>query len=176
MKQDLWGIIEELEAAVAEGMHIPLSDRVVVSEHEIFALLDELRAALPDELSQAKTLVEERDRILSRARSDADRVVTEAKEYADELTAESTVAERAEEEAEDILARADDKSRKIMIEAHKYADEVLQQLQDIMERATGQVAESRKELRTSHHSQAREEAAATEEVSPPSRDTERMRR
>ncbi len=175
MKQDLWGIIEELEAAVAEGMHIPLSDRVVVSEHEMFALLDELRAALPDELSEARALVEERDRILSRARSDADRVVTEAKEYAEQLTAEATITERAEDEAEEILTRAEDKSHRIMVEAHKYADEVLEQLQDIMERATDRVGESRKELRTAQGSQAREEAAAASDSSLSSRETERVR-
>jgi len=176
MKQDLWSIIEEIEAVIAEGMHIPLSDRVVISEHEIFALLDELRATLPEELTQAKNVMEERDRILEQARSDAERVVEEAQEYADKLTAESEITERAEEEAAEVLAEADEKSERIMIEAHKYADDVLEQLQNIMERATSRVTESRKELRTFKSRSEMDEAAAGSDESPTSSINKQRRR
>lgn len=162
MKQDLWSIIEELEAVVADGMHIPLSDRVVISEQEVYSLLDELRAVLPDELAQARSIVEERERLLSQARSEAERMVAESKAYVDELTSESNITARAEEEAHSTLDRADEAARKIRVEAHRYADDVLRQLQEILEKASGTVSDSRKSLRVSmpESTGAREAAAA----------------
>ncbi len=165
MKQDLWSIIEEMEAVVADGMHIPLSDRVVISEQEMYSLLDELRAAMPDELAQARSIVEERERLLSQARSEAERMVAESKAYADELTAESNITARAEEEAHKTVERADEAARKIRVEAHRYADDVLRQLQEILEKASGTVSDSRKGLRASipEGAAAREAAAAASE-------------
>lgn len=165
MKQDLWSIIEEIEAVVADGMHIPLSDRVVISEQEMYSLLDELRAAMPDELAQARSIVEERERLLSQARSEAERTIAESKAYADELTAESSITARAEEEAHKTVERADEASRKIRVEAHRYADDVLRQLQEILEKASGTVSDSRKGLRASisEGAGAREAAAAASE-------------
>ncbi len=149
MNQDLWSIIDELEAAVTDGMHVPLSDRVMISEQEIFSLLDELRAMLPEELSQARSVVLEEERILSEARARADRTVKEAEEYAARLTSESAVASQAEEEAQRRLAEAEESARKIKVEAHRYADDVLKQLGGVLGRAMERVSEGRKELRTS---------------------------
>lgn len=147
MKQDLWSIIEEMEAVVADGMHIPLSDRVVISEDEVFALIDELRSVLPGDLARARSVMEESDRILNQARAEAERIIEDAKSYADEMTAESTIAARAEEEAAETMQQAEEMAHKTTVEAHRYADDVLGKLQGILEKATGTITESRDQLR-----------------------------
>ncbi len=175
MNQDLWSIIDELEAAVTDGMHLPLSDRVMVSEQEIFSLLDELRAMLPEEISQARNVVMEEERILADARERADRTVKEAEEYAARLTSESAVSVQAEEEAQKKMAEAEETARKIKVEAHRYADDVLKQLSGVLGRAMERVSEGRKELRPSadlrdgRAAQTGKRAAKTV-PSPPGRD------
>ncbi len=149
MTQDLWSIIDELEAAVTDGMHLPLSDRVMISEQEIFSLLDELRAMLPEELSQARSVVLEEERILSEARAKADRLVKEAEEHAARLTSESAIATQAAEEGQRKVAEAEESARKIKVEAHRYADDVLKQLGSVLGRAMERVSDGRKELRAS---------------------------
>ena len=161
MTQDLWSIIDELEAAVTDGMHLPLSDRVMISEQELFSLLDELRAMLPEELSQARSVVLEEERILSEARARADRTVKEAEEYAAKLTSESEISVQAEEEAQRKLAEAEESARKIKVEAHRYADDVLKQLGGILGRAMERVSEGRKELRASSDAKESRGAAKT---------------
>ncbi len=151
MKQDLWSIIEEMEAVVTDGVHLPLSDGVVISEREIFALLDELRAVLPEELSEARALVEERDRILSEARSQAERTLEDAAQRAERMTDESTITSLAEEQAEETVEEAEEVARKIKLQAHQYADDVLRQLQQVLNNATDRIAEGREQL--SHSSQ-----------------------
>lgn len=147
MKQDLWSIIEELEAVVADGMHIPLSDRVLISEEEVFSLIDELRSILPGELTRAKSVMEESERIQAQARAEAERIIDEAKSYADEMTGESVISARAEQTAAETVQQAEEIAHKTMVEAHRYADDVLGQLQTILEKATGTVSGSRDELR-----------------------------
>ncbi|MFP4200045.1 MAG: hypothetical protein ACLFS8_01365 [Clostridia bacterium] len=149
MNQDLWSIIDELEATVTDGMHLPLSDRVMISEQEVFSLLDELRAMLPEEISQARNVVMEEERILREARERADRTVKEAEEYAARLVSESAVNVQAEEEAKKKVAEAEETARKIKVEAHRYVDDVLKQLSGVLGRAMERVSEGRKELRAS---------------------------
>lgn len=162
MKQDLWSIIDEIEAAVTDGMHLPLSDRVVISEQEFFTLLDELRSVLPEEIAEARSIVMERERILSDAKSQADRTVGEAKEYAAELTSESKIKQQAEEEAKHRIEEAEEIAGQIREEAYRYADDVLKQIHGVMQKALERVAEGRKELRIASESKkARQQAALT---------------
>ena len=168
MKQELWSIIEELEAVVTDGVHLPLSDGFVISETEIFALLDELRAVLPEELSEARAVVKERERILKEARSEAERLRESASEQAERMTSESVITNRAEEHAKETLEEAEEMARNIKVEAHEYADNVLERLELVLDKASRQVTDGRKHLKqkTSDVQRGSRQAAATEDNGP----------
>jgi hypothetical protein len=65
---DVEAKLHQLERLVAEAKAVPLSASVMVNRAEIDGLVDDLREALPDELTQARWVVKERDEILERAR------------------------------------------------------------------------------------------------------------
>ncbi|MBX6378271.1 MAG: ATPase [Clostridia bacterium] len=146
MEQDLLAILDELERLVDDAGHIPLTGKVVVDEEAVYAILDRLRAAIPEALHQAQRIHRERERILSQARDEAEALIQEAKAYAARLTSESSITQRATEEAERILEEARRMSREIRVGAREYASELLGKVEASLERCLAAVHAGQAEL------------------------------
>jgi len=158
MQKDFWVYLDEIEEAVSNGLHMPLTDRVMVSESEIFDLLDALRASLPEELTEARWVAGEKERILGETRLESERILERAKEQAQRLTSESAVTSAAKRQAEGIIAEARTSADKIISGVQRYADDVLSKVGEILQSAVAQVEQGRRDL---HASAGREEAAFT---------------
>jgi cell division septum initiation protein DivIVA len=101
---------------------MPFSSSVMVNEAEIFELLDELRAALPDELKQARWLVKEKQDMLDEARQEAERIKEEARIERENLIAETEIMNAARAEATRLVEEANGNAREVRLEAEDYAD------------------------------------------------------
>ena len=86
---DVLSMIDRLDTYLSECSRLPLVGKLVVDEDEVFDLIDEIRAAIPQELEQAKWLLKERDRILQEARKEADEIISDAKGQISILASES---------------------------------------------------------------------------------------
>jgi cell division septum initiation protein DivIVA len=157
--------LDELVALVESARAMPLSSSCVLPREEALDLLDELRAALPLALEDAREVMagreellgqarDRRDRITTDAREEADRVLTSARDAADRMLADArTSAERmvsadgvrraAEAEARGILQAAEERSRQLRADADAYADERLAVLEDTLARLLGTVERGR---------------------------------
>ena len=62
----------------------------------LFERLDELRAALPDSLAQARELIGDRDHMVERARQEAERIVANAHAERGSLISDTEVARRSQ--------------------------------------------------------------------------------
>ena len=139
-------LIDQLEELVSTGRRVPFTAGVVVNEDEALELIDRARLGLPDELTQARHLLEDRhrvvdeaeqesERILARAEAEAKRVVDEAGARAQAMTGEHEIAEQARAHASTVLAEAEESAAKIRAEADAYAREVMLRLEDQLMRA-----------------------------------------
>jgi cell division septum initiation protein DivIVA len=102
---------------------------VRVDKEEIYDLLDQMRATIPEEIKQARWIVKERQEMLAEAKREAERIVKEARERQDELVSEQEVTKQAERAAEDIIEDARRREREIRLGAEDYADEILNTLE-----------------------------------------------
>ena len=66
-------------------------------------LIDQLRAAVPDEVRQAKRITEEAGRITDRAREEGDAVIARAQEQAAQMLEERELVRMAQQRAGEIL-------------------------------------------------------------------------
>jgi len=126
---DIMALIDKLEDLIASGKKVPLTNSVVVNEKELYDIIDEVRATLPDELKQARWIVKERQEMIEEAEKEANRIIEEAREKASALAAETEVVRRAEKQAADILDAARAREREIRLGAEDYADEMLANLE-----------------------------------------------
>ena len=126
---DVFQQLDRIEDLIVSSKHVPFSSSVMVSETEIFELLDEFRSSLPEELKQARWMVKEKQELMDEARKEADRIREEALTERSRLIDDTDIIIAAKAEAENIVEEASAQSREIRLEAEDYADERLANLE-----------------------------------------------
>lgn len=126
---EIMGLIDRLEDIIANGRKVPLTASVMLSEAGLYEVIDELRAALPDELKQARWIVKERQEMIEEADKEANRIIEEARARAELIVAEREVVKLAERKAGDLIESAQAREREIRLGAEDYADEMLANLE-----------------------------------------------
>jgi vacuolar-type H+-ATPase subunit H len=139
-------LVDQLEELVTTGRRVPFTAGVVVNEDEVLELIDRTRLGLPDELTQARHLLEdqrhvlieaeqEAERILTRAEAEAARLIDEAHARVSVMVGDHEIAEQARLHAATLLAEAEERAAKTCAEADAYAREVMVRLEDQLMRA-----------------------------------------
>ena len=150
---DVLVLIDKLDDLVHNAKQVPLTDQVRVDKEEIYDLLDQMRATIPEEIKQARWIVKERQEMLAEAKREAERIVKEARERQDRLISNEEVMKAAERQAEDILEEAQVREREIRLGAEDYADEILNTLEINLTKFIAAVQRGRERL------QGRDESA-----------------
>ena len=122
---DVLVLIDKLDELVHNAKAVPLTDQVRIDREEIWEILDQMRATIPDEIKQARWIVKERQEMLGEAKREAERVVVEAREIAQREASQQEVVRWAERQAQEILENARNREREIRLGAEDYADEIL---------------------------------------------------
>jgi cell division septum initiation protein DivIVA len=143
---DVLVLIDKLDDLVHNAKRVPLTDEVRVDKEEIYDLLDQMRATIPDEIKQARWIVKERQEMLAEAKREAERIVKEAREKQDALINEQEVTKQAERVAEEIIDDAKSREREIRLGAEDYADDILNTLEVNLSKFIGAVQRGRDRL------------------------------
>jgi len=143
---DVLALLDRLDNYLAECSRLPLVGKLMVDEEEIFTLIDDLRAAIPQELEQAKWLLKERERILQEARKEAEEIIKDAQGQIASLASESVITKEAKLQAEELIEKAKEVAREINLGSREYADEIMKKVESVLEEMLERVREGRKEL------------------------------
>ncbi|MGM0367437.1 MAG: ATPase [Actinomycetota bacterium] len=144
---DALEIVDKIEELVDKSKKIPFSSNVVVSENEIYDLIDELRSILPEELKQARWIVKEREGMIEEAKRQSARITKEAEERAQVLVSESEVLKKANKKSEELMSMVEAKARTIRLEAEDYADEKLANLEAVLHKLLSAVEKGREQFK-----------------------------
>jgi cell division septum initiation protein DivIVA len=143
---DVLVLIDKLDDLVHNAKQVPLTDQVRVDKEEIYDLLDQMRATIPEEIKQARWIVKERQEMLAEAKREAERILAEARERQDQLISEQEITREAERAAEDIIEDARAREREIRLGAEDYADDVLHSLEENLSKFISAVQRGRDRL------------------------------
>ena len=122
---DIIFLVTRLQTLVANGKKLPMTNNVVIDKDAAFDLIDELRAAIPEEIRAAKRINAEGERIIEKAQEEAERIVARAQEQAAFLIEERGLTAAADEESRRIVGQAQDESAEVRRGADEYAASVL---------------------------------------------------
>ena len=143
---DVLVLIDKLDDLVHNAKQVPLTDQVRVDKEEIYEILDQMRATIPEEIKQARWIVKERQEMLAEAKREAERIVKDGRERAERLIADEEVVKAAERAAEDIIEDARAQEREIRLGAEDYADEILDTLETNLTKFINAVQRGRERL------------------------------
>lgn len=142
--------LDEITSMVESAKSMPLSASVLVNKAEMLALLDELRAALPEELREAQWVIKDREEVIDAGRKEADRIVADAKAEQARLVSRTEVMQSATKEAERILDEAKENARQMRLEVEDYVDAKLANFEVVLHKTLGAVERGRDKLRGRH--------------------------
>jgi vacuolar-type H+-ATPase subunit H len=140
---DIFELIDRLEDLVAQGSRVPWGGKIMIEEDEILALVDQLRMAMPQEIKQARRVVQDRQKIITDAQTEADKILAVAKERAEYLMNEQGLVNEAKARSEEILRQSREHSRKSMQEVDQYAHQMLTQLERVLEENLQQIQQAK---------------------------------
>ncbi len=136
-------LVDRLEELVTSGMRVPLSNRIMVEEEEFLTIIDQLRLSVPQEIKQARRVVQERQQVISSAQAEADKILSVAKERAEYLMNEQGLINEAKSRSEEILRQAKDNSKRSMGAVDVYALQMLNQLEQILQENLQQIQKAK---------------------------------
>ena len=108
---------------------MPITGKVLVDKDSILDLVDQLRVAIPEEVSAAKRINAEGERIIEKAHDEATRITSRAQEQATYLIGERGLTEAAQAEGRRIIEEAEDTGAGIRRGADEYAAQLLDALE-----------------------------------------------
>jgi len=148
LEKDVVSLLNEIEEIVDRGAKIPMTGKVLVDDTLIFDLVDRIREALPEEVSNAKWVLSERQRIITEAQAEAQKLVDQGREYAEKIAGENQVVKQAQEYAESMVEQAQMFAAEVKLGAIQYADELLQKVEVGIKEDLKALQRNRQELET----------------------------
>lgn len=127
---DILYLIDRLENLIASSRKMPLVSQILVKETDIFNIIDQMRVSIPDEIKQARRIIQDKERIVAQAQADASKIMTQAREESERAMKREGLLRSAEARSREILRLADEKAEQIKVEADAYVTETLRALRD----------------------------------------------
>ena len=143
--EDIFGALYDM---VQDARSMPLSaDKCILERDKVLDMLDEIIAQLPGELKQARTIVESRNELVSQARREADSVIREAQEKANQLLTKEAIYEEAKKRSEELVSQTQNRINQLRKAANEYMDDSLRQTEEVIANTLNEVRETRMKFR-----------------------------
>ncbi len=135
MAVSLETLLENLEEILEEGMSVPLSGgKRMVDVDAARDIIDDIRLNMPQEILQAKAIVQDRARIMAKAKKEAEDMVKTAEDRARTLLNREEIVRQAEAKARTITAEAQQQAAQLRTSVTKYCDNLLAGTQEQMQK------------------------------------------
>jgi vacuolar-type H+-ATPase subunit H len=138
---DILYLVDRLENLIAGSRKMPLVNQIILKEGDILTIVDQMRTTIPDEIKQARRIIQEKERILAQAQAEASTLLSRAREETERAmnregllrAAEQRSQEMvhsAEQQAQRTIQEADARAEQLKNEADNYVAETLRNIRD----------------------------------------------
>ncbi|HIU09892.1 MAG TPA: hypothetical protein IAB00_01345 [Candidatus Avidehalobacter gallistercoris] len=120
-------ILEELVEYIDKSSRVPLTGKVMVDGNYILEIVDKINAKLPEEMKQAKQVLDQSDKILESIEARGKSMLDEARAEAERIVQETEIVKMAQQEAEKIVQEATEYGENMV---NKYNEQANQMIDD----------------------------------------------
>ena len=138
--------LDEITRAVETARAMPMSASCVVNRAELLGQLADLRALLPEAMTRAQSVLQDKDSVLAEGRAEAERIVAEAREEQARMLTEYEVYAAAVEEAERLTGEAQASAESMRTEVEDYVDTKLANFEIVLAKTLRAVERGRQKL------------------------------
>ncbi|MFP4250808.1 MAG: hypothetical protein ACLFU7_14195 [Armatimonadota bacterium] len=159
---DIYRLLDELKAIADEGEKWycrvpPFIGKTVIDAGDLWDLITEMERTLPHEVTEARQLAGDRDRILEEAHQQRAKIIEAAREQAQLMTSNDELVKQAESRADQIIDEAEVEADHIRSEAEAWARSMVERLENYTDRIQATVQKTKKMLLTEQSGREAEE-------------------
>ena len=137
-------IISALYDTIQDARSMPLSsDKCIIERDRVLDMLDEIIAQLPAELKQSRTIVESRNELISQARREAESIIRQAHEQAQQMGSQEAIFNEAKRRSEELAMQTQNRMAQIQRAGYTYMDETLRQSEETIMKALEDIRDTR---------------------------------
>jgi len=152
-------IIGALYDMVQDARSMPLAaDKCILERDRVLDMLDEIISQMPAEIKQSRTIVESRNELISQARREAEAILRQAQERANELVAKEEIYKEAKKRSEELVSETQERINQLRKAGNDYMDDSLRQTEETIAQALREVQDTRMKFRTVTESQEQRRA------------------
>ncbi|GHG50299.1 hypothetical protein GCM10011331_12850 [Flavimobilis marinus] len=139
-------LLDALDDVIVRARPMPMSASVLVNKPEALELIDQMREAMPAQLSQADEYLTDADQRLADAEAQAEQIIAQARERAAQLVAAEQIVRQAEARAREIVQQGQREADELRSEADDYCDRRLAEFEIDLGKVVAQVQAGRAKL------------------------------
>ena len=148
-ERNIEDIIGALYDMVQDARSMPLAaDKCILERDRVLDILDEIIAQLPAELKQSRTIVESRNELINQARREAESILRQAQEQAQQMLTKEAIYKEAKQKSDELVGQTQDRINLLRKAGNEYMDEALRQTEETISKALEDVRETRMKFRT----------------------------
>ncbi|MBR5252038.1 MAG: ATPase [Oscillospiraceae bacterium] len=141
MAVSIESMLEALEELLEEGVSVPIvgGGKRFVDVEQARDIIDDIRINMPQEILQAKAIVQDKAQIIAKANKEAEEIVRKAEERARRLVDEQEIVAKATEKANEITQTAQSQATQLKTTVTEYCDNILTQTQEQLKKSFDEV-------------------------------------
>jgi cell division septum initiation protein DivIVA len=144
---DIQFLIDRLDGMMQQSRRSFIGGKVQVDEGEMQQIIDQMRASIPNEVKQARRVLQERENIIKSAQDEAEQIVTFARQQAEYLTSEHGLLQEAKVRSEMVIREANDQKEMVINEARRFAMEAIISVDTVLEALDSEVVSKKRNVR-----------------------------
>ncbi len=134
-----------IEEEIDKGKPVRFSNRVAIDKDYIFDILVDIRSNIPEEINQARKIIEDHDKIIEDAKAKAEKIIQETEKEARNMINEHEVYKKAAEKADAYLEEAKKTSENWSLQSVEYVDSLLEEAGNTIEATIEKIEKNQKE-------------------------------
>ena len=159
-EQNIEDIISALYDMVQDARALPLgADKCIVERDKVLDMLDEIIAQLPAELKQARTIVESRNELIGQARREAETLIRQAQEQAQQLVSEEAIYQEAKRQCQEMIAQTQTRMAELRKTSTDFMDDALRRTEESIAISLEDIRDTRIKFRALVEAQEKRSAA-----------------
>lgn len=139
-------LVKQIEELIRSARTMPLSSSALVDRKEVLDLIELLKRSIPEEIARARAVIRDRDDVVERARTQAERVLERAQTEREQQLSKTEIVQAASREADRMVAEAEAVSRRIKAEAESYVEGKLATFEVVLQKTLAAVERGRARL------------------------------
>jgi len=143
-EQNIEDIISALYDMVQDARALPLgADKCILERDKVLDMLDEIIAQLPVELKQARTIVDSRNELIGQARREAEALIRQAQENAEQMVKEEAIYQEAKRQCQEMVLQTQSRMAELRKASNDYMDDALRRTEEAIAMSLEDVRDTR---------------------------------